>query len=355
VRTTAIAPRLLVAAMLLLATETRTDAYTIGTGFTYPCHEEITVCAYETLKAGGTLDPEAAVTPPGGTVWRDVLAYLTEDVALQTSSDADRFIALSLIAASRYPDNRGASITNAKSLREIHRDPDGQDFHFLRGANDDFAKGDVSARAAGLAHIGHYVELARESLRLPPGEQIMKTRIYVEYYGLVDVEVWAPAFQLGIAAHAVQDSFSHTVRSDDLRTIRHVANYVDAVTYSYDLERDGLRHSWAMDRCDQEAAEIAVGATAATADFLSLLACGDGESDEVHAAFLDKWMGYEEGCDDSNDFCGSKWADVARMDPSLPVWEEMGNCTSASSIGAGRSPAARRLFGRIAALLAGAS
>lgn len=325
---------LAVFAFLAVVPRGNTRAYTINTGFTHPCHEEMTHAAMKTAIARGAIDPAADVPLPADDSWRDVLAYLTEGMTLEQDGDREAFLALSLIVSSRYPDNRGESITNAKSLRKIHRDPEDQDSHFLRSADDDYAEGNLSAIDAGLAHIRSQLEAARSYVALEQGDQLIETPVYIEYYGLVNVTVWAPAFYMGVAAHAVEDSFSHTVRSDDLHTIHHVCNYVDAVSFDYDHDRDGLRHSWAMDRCDEEAAGIAVGATEAAGDFISLFADLEGDLDGAFAGFTHDWMEHREGCDDSNDYCGSKWVEVARADPSLPIWEDYFGCDCSATPGA---------------------
>ncbi len=316
-----------------------TDAYTINTGFTHPCHEEMTLEGARRLLDAEDFDTKATIPlPAGDKMWKEALEYFTRGMTLGLADDREKFLFLSLIVGSRYPDNRGKSITNAKALREIHRDPEGQDSHFLRSAGDDWAEGDLSAIAAGINHIEQHTSMARSYLELPPGDQVTEVSLYFEFYGQVKIKIWAPAFHMGIAAHTVQDAFSHTVRSDDLHTIRHVCNYVDAVSNDWDLERDGLRHSWAMDRCEEEAVGIAEGARLATVDFMALLAQeNQTEFDEGYQIFLEDWMGYQEGCNDANDYCDSIWADVARSDPTLPIWEDYFGCDCSQAPGHGTS------------------
>ena len=303
------------------------QAFTVRAFDRAACHEAMTRDAFLALVADG-FDAEGAVPEPGSDRWIDIAAYLGEDLFAGAANDAERFMLYSLVLGARYPDLRGASATDIQSLREIHRDPERQDAHFLRAIEDDFAAGDAAAIAKGEAYVRGQLELVAEFLALPKGEQIVERSVFVELYGEVSTPVWAPAFYFGVAAHTVEDSFSHTVRSDDLTRIRHVCNYIEAVTTDYDLERDGLRHSWAMDRCDGESAELAAVARRAFADFLAVFATSsDGawpgsRIDE----FFGAWMTLEPGCDDANDYCGSRWADLARTDPSLPLWETLFGC-----------------------------
>jgi len=320
-------------AALFSAVASDSLAYTINTGFTDPCHERMTYRAAKDLFASGLFKPESSVQVPTDDVWEAVSDYITRTMNLEFESDAQKFTVVSFMIGARYPDNRGKSITNVQSLREVHRDPNRQKDHFLREVGDDYSAGNELAIERGLDFIRFNVEAMREARNFPPAEQVVKIPLYVEFYGMVDVKIWAPAFRLGIATHAVQDSFSHTIRSDDLHRIRHVMNYVDAVTYSYKQDRDGLRHSWAMDRCKEEAVDIAAGALEATTDFLAIISSDDNVMAIDLERFFDDWMVYEQGCNAENDFCNSRWAEIARMDPSLPVLEEVFDCSQAPGSG----------------------
>jgi hypothetical protein len=301
-----------------------------------PCHEEMTRDGFLALVASG-FDADAAVPLPGSSRWEKIAAYLGDDLFAGAEGDAERFMLYSLVLGVRYPDLRGASATDIQSLREIHRDPERQDAHFLRAAGDDWAAGDAAAIERGEAYIRAQVETAASYLARPAEEQIVERSVYVELYGEVSTPVWAPAYYFGVAAHTVEDSFSHTVRSDDLTRVRHVCNYIEAVTYDYDPGRDGLRHSWAMDRCEADAAKLAAAAAPAFEAFLALLATlgEDGWPGARLDGFFAAWMTLEPGCDDANDFCGSRWADLARTDPSLPLWDEMFACGAAPGAGRG--------------------
>jgi len=303
------------------------------------CHEEMTRDGFLALVAAG-FDAEVAVPVPASHRWKEIAAYLGDDLHAGAEGEAERFMLYSLMLGARYPDLRGASATDIQSLREIHRDPDRQDTHFMRAVDDDYAAGNVAAIARGEAYIRARVDRAASYLAQPADQQIVERSVYVELYGEVSTPVWAPAYYFGMALHTVEDSFSHTVRSDDLTRICHVGNYMEAVTDDYDLERDGLRHSWAMDRCQEEAAELAAAARPAFEDFVAVFATS-GEAGWPGAGldeFFAAWMTLEPGCDDANDYCDSKWAELARTDPSLPLWDSMFGCGAAPGATRGDVP-----------------
>lgn len=319
---------LLAAAVFLCAAGS--GAFTVRAFGRPACHEEMTRDAFLALLDEG-FDAGAIVPLPASDRWEGIAAYLGEDLFAGAGSDAGRFALFSLILGVRHPDLRGASASDIRSLREIHSDPDGQDAHFLRGFGDDFAAGDLAAAGAGEGFVRERLAAARAFLGLAPDGQIVEIAVFVEFYGDVLTPVWVPAYEFGMALHAVQDSFSHAVRSDDLSRIYQIANYVEAVTDGYDADRDGVRHSWAMDRCREEAAELAAAAAPAFGEFVGLLAsAGDGGWPEpALTAFFERWMTVEPGCDRSNDFCGSRWAALARTDPSMPLLEQAFGCGAA--------------------------
>jgi hypothetical protein len=340
-----------------LACGARAEAFAVRAFGRAACHEQMTRDAFLAAVDDG-FDAEAVVPLPAGDRWSEIADYLGADLFAGAGGDAARFALYSLILGARYPDLRGASATDIQSLREIHRDPDGQDDHFLRDAGDDYAAGDAASVARGEEAIREALDEAARLGALPRDEQIIEVEMFVEFYGAVTTPVWGPAYHFGIAAHAVQDSFSHAVRSDDLTRIYEVANYIDAVTDGYDSSRDGIRHSWAMDRCEEDAAELAAAASPAFAELFALLAAlgEDGWPEPGLAQFFERWMAIEPGCGGGVGFCGSKWAALARTDPSLPVSEALFGCGLAPGRPGGGLPwflallalalAARRLFPR---------
>ena len=296
------------------------SSYAIRSGFTDACHESMTADAVTAILEQGEFIPGVSVPVPTGDVWLAVYKLLDGTLDLEQAAAEDRFLVLSLVLGSRHPDLAGESVSNLHNLHNIHDDPEGQYYHCLRNATDDYEEGNVSALSGTIATIQLELALAASFMEKPPGEQIIKIPYYDDYYGILNVEVWAPAFHLGIATHIVQDSFSHTVRTDDLHKIRHIGNYVDAAGHDYNPERDGLAHSVAMDDCYGAAAEICLyGTEPATRAFFEAFIAHHGADDPNRlAVFIDDWLTYEPGCSMDNDFCDSIWASIARKDPSEP-------------------------------------
>ena len=145
------------------------------------------------------------------------------------------------------------------------------------GANDDGPEGDEIAITGMKSAIVDLARITFESWQLPPEQQLIVVP-YFDFYGIVDIEVWAPAYYLGRALHALQDSFAHTIRSDDLSQIRHVLNYVDAIEGHLSEARDGLPHSAHMDSCDGDTLPIVMTAVTASAELIAAVnltvACG---------------------------------------------------------------------------------
>ena len=155
----------------------------------------------------------------------------------------------------------------------------------------------------------------------------MKAKLYFDFYGLVDIDVWEPAYLVGRALHALQDSFAHTIRSDDLQRIRHVLNYVDAIGGALDEKVDGLPHSDHMDTCEGETEPIA--RTASLASMALIGAINESLMNrDVRAVqvVLDEWVTYEPGCMAQNNYCDAMWLPLARQAQTGPYLEALTGC-----------------------------
>jgi hypothetical protein len=307
-------------ACTLAALAAPASGYEIGTAVSSPCHESMTAIATAVLLAEHpSLFPESAVPVPESEEWSAVLDLFADDVENVPVDEAGRFILLSLLLGTRYPDTAGGSVTDISGLHRIHDDPATQSHHCIRSVGDDGEQGNLEAIESCLAFLREELALARTALEDSTG-QIGRTPYYDDFYGALDVEVWLPAFHLGIALHTVQDSFSHMIRSDDLTMVRHVMNYLEATTYDYDSTRDGLPHSLGMDDCEGPGKPIfEAGARPASLAFMRA-AVEDGAAVGLPAteAFFAQWMAYEPGCEAANDFCDSKWLSAAQSEPSEP-------------------------------------
>ncbi len=318
--------------VLISLLATQAWGYTISSGFTESCHEAMTTQAITT----NTDIPEdfqpVAVPIPDSEIWRLLAENLPADRgALEMSGESGDLILVSLVLGVRAPDTEGHSVTNLATLRDAHTNPAGQYPHFLRSTLDDGDAGNIKAIDGSIKHFRDTVQIALAYLKFPPEAQIISTLTYADFYGQVRVEVWAPMFFLGIAIHALQDSFSHTVRSDDLMKIRHVMNFIDAVNTGHEPGRDGLAHSGAMDNCQEDAKEIADVAIMATQELLNATA-NSVVSDDLAPidTFIDRWFQYEPGCNSKNNFCDSKWTPIARREPTGPFIAGAFDCSQCS-------------------------
>ncbi len=307
---------LLVSTALLSAGHT----YEIGSAFSYPCHESLTRRSFDASSAPGeSLFKETAIPLPLDNSWSAVLESMGKKVGASYEDEVNRFIAFSLILGARFPDVGHNSVFDANSMHELHSHPGAQSSHCLRRDDDNWAAGQERALERCFGVIQSGVERAVAEYRRPREEQLVKMRTFVDFYGQIDVYVWSPAFELGKTLHTVQDSFSHTVRSDDLRRIRHVMNALEFGPLNQP-NRDGLIHSLEMDECDDGAASIAEVAVDAGADFLRYASMAlAGDDTNAFEPFFETWMSYEPGCGVDNDFCGSKWAELARTDPTTTI------------------------------------
>lgn len=308
------------------------SAFTIATGFSDPCHEDITTQAF--LAAGFDVPAEAVQIPDGGT-WRKVAAFIEERHDLPPAGDLERFLFHSLYVGVRSNDTNGHSALNLASLRAIHTNAAGQPDHCLRALEDDGIEGDVVAVTNCRTFILDQLKSAHAFMLLPPEERTITVEITLDFFGAVRVEVWAPAYYTGRALHTLQDSFTHTLRTDDLRRIRHVMNFVEPLGPDHDEARDGLPHSNALDTCDEtEIAPLKEAATDASVEMLNAaLKRITGTGPEAGVAVLDSWITYEAGCHIGNDYCQTKWLEIAKQDLTGPFLSCATGSRTASPLG----------------------
>lgn len=304
-------------------------AWTVASGFSEPCHERLTAGLYEDYLAG--LVP-AGLALPEGDAWRRITDALLQSEERVPEDPVERYALTSLLVGVRHPDTGGHGLDDLRSVRRRHLEAEAQADHALRAPGHDGPEGDRQAVEAARAHVRDLAAWAEAALAKPVSEQIVETYVVLDHYGRVPVAVWEPAFLLGQAAHTVQDSFSHTVRSDDLRRIRHVLNYVDAISTNHRESRDGVPHSDAMDRCESNTA-IAAAARQATQDwFLAIRDRLSGHDPGAVTAFLDAWLAYEPGCYIPDEGCASRWLPIVRSAPTQPVL----GCAAAGAAAGGR-------------------
>ncbi len=319
--------RLLTAFLLPFATADAL-AYEIQTGFSEGCHEVISArAADESFSDRFSIGDE--VTIPEDDNYEAISESILVELGIEWNSPKERYLLTSLVVGSRWPDTRGYVFTNSAEIRGAHVESDEQYNHALRKPTDDYEEGNQRAVEGARATIQRQLDTAAALLDGPQEQQNMKRTVFVEYYGEVELTLWGPAFHLGFAAHTLQDSFSHTIRSEDLTTILHVMNFAEATRGELEAERDGLAHSAAMDRCNEDASEIAEVAERATREMFTAFyrSTREGQPSALPEV-MDKWMTYEAGCDFDNDFCESEWLPIAETDPAKPFFQSIFGCST---------------------------
>lgn len=318
--------------LLLVGMAGGVRAFSVSSGFSEPCHEHITSLAYGDFIL--EMSTPWIVIPEDGS-WRRLSDYFVEQMGMDPDrvDDGLKFILVSLIMGVRAPDTDGHAMANIESLRRIHGDPrtEGQHAHSLRAPEEDYDEGNAQAVDGAREMIMELVAEGQAYLFTSAAEQVIKVEGYLDFYGRFDIEVWAPMYYVGQAAHALQDTFSHTLRSDadNLYKIVHVANYVEAIGTHFDERRDGLAHSIAMDDCFRsDMAELTDAAIEASIDFfIAVRQQYNGWDPHAIEHVLDKWVTLKPGCSFEDHFCGNeRWEKMARTDPTGPYVEGLFGC-----------------------------
>ena len=137
---------------------------------------------------------------------------------------------------------------------------------------------------------------------------------------------------LGRAAHALQDSFAHMIRSeqDDMRKVVHVLNYVDAIGTNFNEDRDGLAHSDSMDDCETNPGKNVEAAADATIElFYAWRGERTGLAPGAVVRVLDRWVTLKPGCTKENNFCENPdWLALVREHQTKPYLEAMLGCSA---------------------------
>lgn len=232
---------------------------------------------------------------------------LAASVAFAVPPTADGWT-LSVLLGVRDNDLHGAALLDLPDLVVVHNANDYQDEHCLRGPGDDGPEGDVTALASCRAFIVREVELALGSDEEVDLDAIENVRVALTWETRAQ-PLQRFGFRMGRAMHALQDSFTHALRSEDEQRVLTVLNWVDPVlAIDYSPARDGWMHQSSLDACDgagQTATRVAAAALASRELFRAVSeATGRAARLEAAATVLDHWLQYEPGCDASNDFCG---------------------------------------------------
>ncbi|HEU4407931.1 MAG TPA: MYXO-CTERM sorting domain-containing protein [Polyangiaceae bacterium] len=269
-----------------------------------PCHERMTWWALRTVRAELGAGLPAPLT--------DQDRALVDDLPFRLPDDLQDRGAAALVIGVRDNDLKGEGGREADSLTFIHGDPDLQREHCLRRPEHDEPGGSEAALADCRAFIRERMLEALDGLG-PSGDvdygREMSLEVTLGIRGKIDVNLPLFFVKLGQALHAVQDGFSHTLRSPDGLRVRGVLNFIDEVEGRREASRDGPPHFSGMDDCeaadDMRRLRVARAAEASTELARAALdpARSRAEKEAAIDAVLATYFSYEPGCGYDNGWC----------------------------------------------------
>jgi hypothetical protein len=309
--------------------------FKIGTALTPACHERITLKAIDalTLSAGelhsGRLleDWNRPESEAELRLSRYFLAIAQRPEEEPSDLKFGRPLNSFLVGV-RFPDIEGLEFIELGDLREVHLSTIDQESHFLRARSDDDELGNSLALSAGRTTVLRLIDESKRLYDASPTTREVET--WVDGYGRIRVPVIPAAFTLGRAFHALQDSFTHTYRTDDLRRVLVVQTYSDAFRADYDEARDGPKHSDFLDDCSQSAVSMVERAATEASSQLAKATqryWRTGDRGDVEAV-LDRWLEERRGCLVETQYCGSPWVPLGRLKETSSL------CSAATASGA---------------------
>jgi hypothetical protein len=280
-------------------------AYTVSTFISDGCHELLTDDALRAVRAQA---PAAA--PVVGIDEAD--RAFVDDLPLELPTGSD-LAAVTLLIGVRDNDLKGRGSTDLQALALIHGDPATQDEHCLRNLEDEEPNGTAPAvarcRAFILGRVGDALDfLASDGT--PDAANRLALPVSLAIRG--ETSVLLPGFyvRLGQALHALQDSFSHSYRTDDSMAITTSLTWLHPIDDDLDESIAGPPHSSVLDRCvgldDLRATRLAVAGQASRALIAAALGPGPREARLAAAgAVLDTYLTVSPGCDAANAWCNA--------------------------------------------------
>jgi hypothetical protein len=212
----------------------------------------------------------------------------------------------------RDPDLKGNNPVDIQSLAAVHNAPDGQQEHCLRRAEDDGDTGSLAALTVCRKYIRDTAIYAIRTGLDAQGRPSIDKRTAVNVSLDIDgrAEAMLPIFYVyaGQALHALEDSYTHTLRDEADHNVRVVMNWIDYSGDDYDEARDGPAHNSNLDRCDDATPLLRVRreqATEASSALLWALALPGTEEEKIAEvdAVLDKYLAFTPGCTSLSRWC----------------------------------------------------
>lgn len=191
----------------VLASVDRADGFQVASPIHTGCHERL---LYRAMK-------QARTTPgsPGEVTEEDeVLAHALQ---FDVSNYGKDLATISLMVGVRYNDLHGAQAVNLGEVVPVHNRDEFQREHCLRSASHDGQSGAVAAIAECRNFMEDMVMRALDGHDIADPNPTQEVEVYLRFRaGQPVVRVSRLYFNLGRAIHALQDSFTHTFRAEDL-------------------------------------------------------------------------------------------------------------------------------------------
>ena len=291
----------------LVALPTLAHAWTIGSQLDYSgCHERITTEAFRATRAKFATAP---LIPPT----TDESALIDAVQFVPPADFVHDLAAMSLLLGVRDNDLKGNNALDSLQLVQVHGNPATQEEHCIRSASDDGTPGDAQALVRCKSFIHERIAQALEGLAadgtVDPNNRL-ELAVYVSFAGRIHPMLPLTYVRLGQAAHALEDSFTHTFRSSDGIEVVSVSNWIDYVSNAGANEAvDGPPHLSALDQCSS-ADPLVVrnfknATTAATA--LMEITLDPTMTNDAKLAAVDalsaQWLTYQKGCTLANKYC----------------------------------------------------
>lgn len=276
-------------------------AYSTRSVVSDACHERITQRALRRARAA---NPTLAELPARA---RDDRALL-EVLPFELHEGLNELGAATLVLGNRHVDLQDNEPDDLDQLAVVHGDPANQAEHCLRRPDQNGEAGALEAIQQCREFIAGQVEAALQGLDddgTINGEDRVKVDVYLDIRGQAELALPRFYFHMGQALHALQDSFSHTYRSDDHHRVVTVLNYVELVEGDLEESTDGPPHSSPMDSCaqlDSYREERFETAVQASADLLLAALSQHGASEDRVTPVLDEYLTL---CSAGNDYCGN--------------------------------------------------
>jgi hypothetical protein len=284
-------------------------AYTISSPVGAGCHEKITADALRAvrLELANASAANAAPLPAD----RNERA-LIDDLEFKPPSDMNDLGGATLLVGVRDNDLKGRQSTDLSQLALVHGDPSAQREHCLRNTQEKEPGGSATAVLDCRAFISERIGQALDGLDAASNPDLAKRTslpVFLSLRHRVDALLPTYYVRIGQAIHAIEDSFTHTYRSQDGMQITVVLDWVDQANGKLVEATDGPAHSTDLDRCDdpddlrQRRRELAT--EAATAVLRTTLDPNQTNDQKMAAVevILDQYLSYAPGCSFDNQWC----------------------------------------------------